>query len=347
MLIWGHTGLSTLNAQEFSYQEQDLNFSDNGNNLFGKLILPAHYSGKLPAIVFVHGSGPEDYSSSDNYRYLWEVFTQAGFACYSWDRPGVGRSGGKWYELSVADRADEVLSAVKQLKTLDLIDSSEIGFWGISQAGWVIPRVAEKIKPAFVITVSSPVTTAFRQELYRVRSEMHAAGFSQSDMCEAIVYNRKLRKLIRKDAPYEQFLTLQKETASAKWADQVIRGEKTVYDYLRIVLKKDETPDLHALQCPLLAIWGANDLVVPPQKSAAIYKKKMKRIDNPNTLIKIIPDADHTLTFNLTGERSETIRRRMQYKDNPEKIFAPGYIALMTAWLKSLSFIRQINKTCR
>ncbi|MET3877282.1 pimeloyl-ACP methyl ester carboxylesterase [Chitinophaga sp. OAE865] len=330
--------LTHLCAQDRSYQEQNINFSSNGNEIFGKLITPVVYKGKLPIVVFVHGSGPEDYSSSDNYRYLWEEFTKAGFACYSWNRPGVGESKGKWYELSVEDRAGEVISAVNKLKTLDITDSSEIGFWGISQAGWVIPLVSEKMKPAFVITVSSPVTTAFRQELYRVRSEMQAEGFSRSDIKKALSYNRKLRMMISKGEPYEHFSALQKENEGAKWADNVIGGGEMVYAYLSIVFKKDSAPELDSLNCPVLAIWGKNDLVVPPQKGAATYRKAMKRIGNSDALIKIIPDADHTLTFNKTGKRAETIERRERYKDNPKEIFAPGYVALMTDWLKHLHF---------
>ncbi|HEY8957746.1 alpha/beta hydrolase [Chitinophaga sp.] len=319
------------------YSECDLNFNSNGNEIFGKLITPVEYKGKLPVIVFVHGSGPEDYSSSDNYRYLWEEFTKAGFACYSWNRPGVGQSQGKWYELSMEDRANEVISAVNKLKTLDITDTSGIGYWGISQAGWVIPLVSEKIKPAFVITVSSPVTTAFSQELYRVKSEMKADGFSRTDIRKAVAYNRKLKEMINGDKPYEHFAALQKEIKGAKWADNVIGGDEVVYKYLSIVLKKDNPPHLEGLNCPVLAIWGENDLMVPPRKGAATYRKVMKRIGNAQALIRIIPDADHTLTFNHTGKRAETIERRERYKDNPKEIFAPGYVSLMTDWLKRLN----------
>lgn len=319
------------------YTERDLNFTSNGNEISGKLITPDGYEGKLPVIVFVHGSGPEDYSSSDNYRYLWEEFTKAGFACYSWNRPGVGPSQGKWYELSVEDRANEVIGAINKLKTLDVVDSAKIGCWGISQAGWVIPLVSEKMKPAFVITVSSPVTTAFRQELYRVKSEMKADAFSRRDIRKALAYNRKLKKMISTDEPYEHFAALQKEIKGAKWADNVIGGDEIVYAYLSIVLKKDYPPRLQGLNCPVLAIWGKNDLVVPPRKGAATYRKAMKRIGNSRALIRIIPDADHTLTFNHTGKRAETMERRERYKNDPKEIFAPGYVPLMTDWLKRLN----------
>ena len=333
-------GLQASHAQPapINYTEQNLNFLNNGNEIFGKLIIPKVHKGKLPVIVFVHGSGPEDYSSSDNYRYLWEEFTKIGYACYSWDRPGVGQSQGKWYEASVADRADEVINAVLKLKTSDAVDSAQVGFWGISQAGWVIPLAAQKVKPAFVITVSSPVTTAFEQELYRVRSEMKADGFSKTDISKALNYNRKLQVMIQAGQPYDSFAVLQQEIKGAKWADNVISGEEIVYHYLSIVFKKDSPPALSSLQCPVLAIWGANDLVVPPKKSFDTYQKELKNIGNANLVARIIPKADHTLTLNQTGKRAETIERRERYKDNPKEIFAPGFVSLMTGWLKTLKW---------
>ena len=90
------------------------------------------------------------------------------------------------------------------------------------------------------------------------------------------------------------------------------------------------------LTCPVLAIWGENDLVVPPGKSAATYEQQMKAIRNTQALTRIIPKADHTLTLNLTGKRAETIARREQYKNDPAAVFAPGYVALMTDWLKQI-----------
>lgn len=338
MICWG-LEWSPLNAQDsvVHYKEQELNFTYKDNKLYGKLITPSVYKGRLPVIVFIHGSGPEDYSSSGNYRYLWETFTEMGFACYSWNRPGVSPSQGKWYQMSVADRADEVIEAVRQLRKSSILDTSKMGFWGISQAGWVIPKVAETITPAFIITVSSPVTTAYSQECYRVKSEMGVAGFSAEEIRKAIAYNEELRTMIKTGKPYRQFMELQKRTAHEKWSEYVIRGDEMVYDYLSIVFSNDSPPDLSSLRCPVLAVWGAHDLLVPPQTSADSYRKALKRIGNRNVLIRIIPDADHTLTWNRTGARAETLRRRAQYAHNPAAVFAPGYIQLMKDWLAGLN----------
>lgn len=319
------------------YRETDLNFVNAGDSIFGKLVLPnKEIKGKLPVVVFVHGSGPEDYSSSGNYDYLREEFVKAGYACYSWDKPGVGRSQGQWYSQSVAQRAGEVVSAFDKIKTIDKIDTGKIGLWGISQAGWVMPLVFEKVSPAFVICVSSPVTTAFDQEMYRIGSEMKAEGFSRDEIDKALAYTRECRQLVIEDKPCADFLSLQKNIDNETWSQIVIRGDDKIYRYLHVILGEDSIPRLENYHCHVLAIWGENDLLIPPKKSADVFRRKMIEIHNHDTTIKIIARADHTLTYNLTGKRSETIKRRELYKDNPAQIFAPGVVKLMTGWLTSL-----------
>lgn len=323
-----------LFAQGSNYTEQDVVFTSNADQLHGKLILPKLKSSeKLPVVVFVHGSGDEDYSSSDNYRYLWESFTKIGFACFSWDRPGVGQSTGKWYERTIKDRADELNNAVRKLKTMKQLNPDLIGYWGISQAGWVMSEASQEINPAFIIAVSTAVTPVFLQEISRVQNTMTAAGFSEADKDAAVAFTRAYRELAQKDRPYAEYEALLETVKDAKWKDQVITGNEIVYNYIKAILKDDKSPRLYELSCPVLAIWGENDLVVPPVKSRYFFQLKTE--NKKNVLTQIIPDADHTLTYNLSGTVQETIKRRQQYKTTPEKIFAPGFVPLMTGWLNT------------
>lgn len=321
-----------------NYLEEDIFFINSKDTIYGKLILPRKTPGKFPVVVFIHGSGPEDYSSSNLYRPLWEKFTKAGFACFSWDKPGIGLSQGNWFEQSIGDRASEVIAAHRRLQQHPKIDPTAIGLWGISQAGWVIPKVAEEINPAFIITVSGPVTTAFDQEVYRLGSEMAADGFSRDAIDSAIAYTREIKGLILTNSPFSCFDALQKDIKPHAWSSHVISGDEAIYKYLGVIMAHDHIPNLSSLTCPVLAIWGENDLLVPPGASAQAYTQTMEQIGNKHAKMVIVPNADHTLTYNKTGRREETMERREKYKDKPEEIFAPGYLKLMSKWLKSLEF---------
>ncbi|KAB7530354.1 alpha/beta fold hydrolase [Flagellimonas olearia] len=321
-----------------NYSEEDIFFLNTKDTIHGKLILPNQKKDNLPVVVFVHGSGPEDYSSSNLYRPLWEEFTKAGFACFSWDKPGIGMSQGNWFDQSMDNRASEVIAAFKKLEQHPKVDPNKLGMWGISQAGWVIPKVAETMEPAFIITVSSPVTTAFDQEAYRLRSELKAEEFSKYAIDSALVYTHQVKDLVMAGKPFADFDALQESLNQSNWFSHTISGGKEIYRYLKVIIENDHIPNLDALSCPVLAIWGENDLLVPPHSSANQYKKVMEQIKNERFKMVIIPNADHTLTFNHTGRRTATVERREKYKDNPKKIFAPGYLKSMVDWLKGLGF---------
>ena len=336
LFVGGIYGQKTSN-----YTEQETFFLNGKDTIYGKLILPkqeAPDGDGYPVVIFIHGSGPEDYSSTDLYKPLWERFTKIGFACFSWDKPGVGSSQGNWFEQSIADRANLVSNAFHYLEQHDKLNPQKIGLWGISQAGWVIPKVVETIKPAFAIIVSGPVTTALDQEIYRLRSGLEAEGYSSQAIDSAVAYTSTIKNLVLDNKPFSEFEALQKEIMEHQWSSQLITGDEGIYNYLKVILRDDTPPRIENLTMPLLAIWGANDLLVPPYSSAQQYQTTMEKIGNNTSKVVILPQADHTMTLNNSGKREETIKRRKTYRGIPEKIFAPGYLDLMENWLKNLKF---------
>src|SRR5207253_3103596 len=119
--------------------------------------------------------------------YLWRHFASQGFACLSWDRPGVGKSSGDYERQSFPDRAAEALAAVRFLRARADIRKDRVGLWGFSQGAAVAPLAAsESSDVAFVIEVSGHQLPAWQQDLYRVEAELKADGFSKADIANAL-----------------------------------------------------------------------------------------------------------------------------------------------------------------
>ena len=140
--------------------------------------------GPHPGIVFVHGSGPEVRSQPDVFV---NFFASQGFAVLGYDKRGVGQSSGVYpgeraTPDSLAIYAEDATTAVRYLHGQPDVDPHRIGFYGGSQAGWVIPLAAEQIPDvAFaVIAVGAPVTVG-QQELYAGFSGGGASAPSMSD----------------------------------------------------------------------------------------------------------------------------------------------------------------------
>jgi pimeloyl-ACP methyl ester carboxylesterase len=77
----------------------------------------------------------------------------------------------------------------------------------------------------------------------------------------------------------------------------------------------DPVPALQNLTCPLLAIWGEADQLVPIEKSVAVFREALEKSGNANLAIRIFPQADRSLRL-------------------PDGSLAPGFWESITDWLR-------------
>ncbi len=156
-------------AQDYAVTRHNVTFESRGTTLAGTLWLPDK-RGPHPAIVTVHGSGRT--TRNDPYqRQTAEHFSKRGVAVLSFDKRGTGQSEGTYagsYSSSMVIYAMDALAAVAHLKTRDDIDGGQIGLWGTSQAGWIIPIAATVVRGdiAFTIIVSGPTVSIAEENYY-------------------------------------------------------------------------------------------------------------------------------------------------------------------------------------
>src|SRR5262249_1477770 len=154
--------------------------------------------GPYPAIAFVLGSGPADRAYYGMAPHLWRHFARRGFACLSWDKPGVGKSTGDFNAQSFRDRADEALSAVRFLRGRAGGWKDRVGLWGHSQGGAVAPLAASLSgEVAFLIEVGGSQVIAWQQDIFRVEAELRADRHPEAEIREAVAFARMRMGLIR------------------------------------------------------------------------------------------------------------------------------------------------------
>lgn len=136
-----------------------MTFENEGVTLAGGLYLPV--AAPVAGIVIVHGSGPT-WRMEDTAR----LFAERGFAVLTYDKRGVGKSGGV-YEgdrnvtaENLALLASDARAAMRWLRARPELAGLKSGYWGISQAGWIIPLAASQAPGAdFMVLWSGPVCT--------------------------------------------------------------------------------------------------------------------------------------------------------------------------------------------
>ncbi|MEO1644571.1 MAG: alpha/beta fold hydrolase, partial [Chloroflexota bacterium] len=141
----------------------NIEFYSGGEKLIGTLTLPQGEP-PFPAVVLVHGSGP---AVASDFTEEARNLSSAGFAVLRYDKRGVGRSEGLFTsinrinsEIHMRILADDALAAVEVIRNLEEINADQVGLYGISQAGWIIPLAAARSDSvAFTVTWVGPTTS--------------------------------------------------------------------------------------------------------------------------------------------------------------------------------------------
>ena len=82
-------------------------------------------------MVLVSGAGP---NKRDRLAAEAEAFTRAGLATLAYDKRTAGYS---LTRRSYSQLADDATAAAAVLRTQPGIDPERVGYWGLSEGGWV------------------------------------------------------------------------------------------------------------------------------------------------------------------------------------------------------------------
>ena len=240
------------------HQEREVHFRCEGASLGGTIYLPTS-SGRHAAAVWVHGAG-------EAMRLTWggqllPGLVSAGVVVLSYDKRGVGESEGDCctspgrYNLVAADADGAVLA----LRSRDDIDASRVGFYGVSEAGWVVPLANSRLKEpvAFTALVSGPTVTTGEEEVWS-----NATG---EDEPEPLTTEKKAEATRRLEAAGPSGF--------------------------------DPAPYIEQMQTPGLWLFGGGDKSIPTDRSVAILKR-LKAQGKDFTIV-VFPAAGHGLVDNV------------------------------------------------
>jgi pimeloyl-ACP methyl ester carboxylesterase len=285
------------NAAVITEDGKDIQFRSGDFNLVGDLHLPESAE-PHPAVIIVHGDGPQTRTSTPGTRDVIRIFGEAGFAVFAWDKPGSGASTGEFdQERTLRQRAEIVTDAVQVLVDHPAIDSDRIGLWGISQAGWVMPLALEQTDDvAFMIVVSGGGEDSIEQLAYQLGQGVVCDGLSPEEgrLVEEHFpptakgpsyeeYARAMDALVEIDG-WEQFAgpALKTEEEWQPWPD----GIDAYFNPMTVI---------ENTTIPVLAIFGEMDRWIDPVQGAAAYEEALSSAGNQDFHVELIPGAGHTM----------------------------------------------------
>jgi len=305
-------------------KREEVRFSNGDVQLAGTLISPAR-GGKHPAIILVHGSGPE------NREYMLpfaHFLIRHGMAVLGYDKRGVGGSTGDWNTASFDDLAGDVVAAFEYLKTRSDIDRTQIGLLGVSQAGWVMPLAAVRAKDiAFLISISGAGVPAAETTIDQARNEMTATGMTPQAVEQIIGLMKLQYRFARTGQGWDEYASARdKLVARMGKAPDTFPGtpDHPYWQFIRRLYFYDPAPTLRQLQVPTLALFGELDNNILAEKNKAAWEAALKAGGNRDYTLRILPKANHAQFEAKVGNNAEMASLQG---------FVPSYFTTIKDWL--------------
>ena len=240
-----------------------INAKSEGFLLDGILLKKSGNKEKMPAVVFLVGSGGNS-SHTSNYKdflqfFLEKTFLENGYALVYFDKRGNGKSQGVWYETTFEQRALDAKNVALELQNMNFIDKSKIFLVGHSQGGWIVQIALAQYPDIFAGGVSMAGAT------FGVKKQL--VNDYQSDyICDKGFEEKKaLKKATRKVNRDLLFVSL--------------LGKKGNWKQLKLIKNFESEPYLKNINKPFLMLFGENDELVNSKWSIDELKKIF-----PNTL---------------------------------------------------------------
>jgi dienelactone hydrolase len=310
--------LIAFGASACSPRQVDLRFRSDGAILSGTLVLPAGHA-PYPAIVLVHGDGPE---TRAGYRYFAQRLAASGIAALIYDKRGVGESTGRW-PASFEELAADAAAAMAYLRSRREIDRERVGLWGGSQGGWIAPLAATlpSARPRCIVIKSGagvgPADLARWKSITRVQQ----AGYP-ADVIGRVHRLMDLQfEILRSDTGWDDLAAQVQELRTEPWFPLVAvmryspwRSSWMTYGQ---DIAFDPLPVLRRLDAPVLWILGEKDPETPLAETLATIQQL--RDEGKDIAVIVFPDADHQIELPRTQE----------HRPN----FAPGYMEGMVEWV--------------
>jgi pimeloyl-ACP methyl ester carboxylesterase len=251
---------------------------------------------------------------------------------FSWDKPGSGESKGKFNRKGEWDvlsrRAEILIDGIEALIEHPAIDPDQIGLWGISQAGWVMPMALESTEDvAFMIVVSGGAEASPEQMAYFLKQKFACGGgsaeqaalveqyWAQSKNAASYYEYREAMDILSEIPQFEDYTEITLNiTEEDNWKPQP-RDTDAFFDPIDL---------LEHTTMPVLAFFGELDKNIDPVQGGEAYEAALQRAGNQDYLVVYIPGVAHSLVPAETGCLNEEW----------ESDVVPEYLETMEQWLQ-------------
>lgn len=276
------------------YNKQEVTFINDTVKLSGSLYMPKSLK-KVPAIIFIHGSGSEPRFAS---AYFADYFARRGIAVLIYDKRGVGKSSGNWKISSFHDLAKDAIAGIKLLEGNSKIDAKQIGVYGHSQGGSICPMLLTMYpKISFGISSASAGVSMEESDWYEVQNRFKKY-VSGNDYNNAMTVMDKYLKFASTGEGYEELVSESKKYETEQWFQDYIGNIDSTaffFHYYRNIGSYNAVDYWKKVKQPVLILKGEKDQTSPGYPSFQNIENALKQASNKNYKIVMFPNTSHEM----------------------------------------------------
>ncbi len=325
-------------VKPYPYVEEQVTFSNApaGVSLSGTLTLPKG-AGPFAAAVLIAGSGPEDrdgtIANHKPFLVLSDYLTRRGIAVLRYDKRGIGQSTGSADMATTMDLAGDAQCAIAYLKTRKDIDPARIGLIGHSEGAMIAPTIAASSPDLpWVVLLAAPATKGEDTLLNQSDLIARAGGLSDAQVLSSLNFDKQAYDLVLTEQDSnvvgQKLKALVKESgldAALPPAALDAQLHMMTSPWFRYFLAYDPLPELKKTKCPVLAIYGAKDLQVPPKINLPMVQKAFADGGNSQAEVKQLSDLNHLFQHAYTGSPTEYAAI--------DETFSPDALQMIGEWV--------------
>lgn len=323
-------------------KERIINFTNEGGELEGVLRYPDEIKEPVPCLILIHGyldhdrdgnllSTPDGKTlfKSNFFLKISQRLCKEGFATFSWDKAGCGKSVGKKGDYFT--QANDVKAAIDKLidENSDIIDPLRIAGFGQSAGAHVQCLLSKDDSRLFAHILSGSLYRDYYDMMsynyHRVRDYAKKSAENLEWVEAHDLWGLKLG--LNLERMFEAI-----NNGKSEWIMEYKGSEEVMYVNLREYAEEAAPKkQFKYIKKPTLVIHGREDLNVPVQDAFDV-DEELLACGNKDVELVIIPGVDHS--FRHVAEDEDTrLRERMSFESS-KRPMSEAYLDHLCVFMK-------------